>query len=406
MTRFGSCRPYSIWHLRNERAVSYLLIPTLLSCLVWQQAAGSTRLYYLGNLPGARTDATVPFAINDSGVVVGSGFATQPLSYTPILFDVLTGGQNTDLNPLGGYAVARGISNSNQIVGYEDMGPNPGAMLFDISGAGNNIQLGAGKTAYAINNSNKVVGGGGNGPAANAWLWDLSVGTTPVFLGSGEATAISDNGLIVGSANPPAVNGRHATLFDATGALNNTDLGTLFAGDQQSFANGVNNSGHVVGFSGGSPQGLTATLFDKTGSGQNTALGAIGDSQAEAINNAGQIVGQEHGHATLFDPTGNKNNIDLNSFVNPASGWVLQNATAINNLGWIVGTGNFGAFLLAPDDAFPNYNEQPLGPPEPTTPEPATWLLAMIGGSMFVGIKLVTKIESVFVNPTNFSPLK
>lgn len=57
---------------------------------------------------------------------------------------------------------------------------------------------------------------------------------------------------------------------------------------------------------------------------------------------------------------------DLNTLIDPTSGWILQQATAINDSGWIVGfgTNSLGqahAFLLTP------------------TPEPSTAVIAASG---------------------------
>jgi len=56
-------------------------------------------------------------------------------------------------------------------------------------------------------------------------------------------------------------------------------------------------------------------------------LGTLGGSAswANSISDAGQIVGESYKsrgswHATLFDPTGAGNNIDLNTLIDPASG--------------------------------------------------------------------------------------
>ncbi len=44
--------------------------------------------------------------------------------------------------------------------------------------------------------------------------------------------------------------------------------------------------------------------------------------------------------------------VDLNTLIGPASGWILNSANAINDLGQITGTGTFDgvnrAFLLTP----------------------------------------------------------
>lgn len=86
-------------------------------------------------------------------------------------------------------------------------------------------------------------------------------------------------------------------------------------------------------------------------------LGTLGgaSSSANAINDTGQIVGWSYtsngvDHAFLWS---SGNMVDLNSLIDPASGWTLEGAGAITNLGWIVGTGRnaFGethAYLLTP----------------------------------------------------------
>jgi hypothetical protein len=77
---------------------------------------------------------------------------------------------------------------------------------------------------------------------------------------------------------------------------------------------------------------------------------------ARSINDSGQIVGDYAYHAYLFDPTGQGNNIDLNTLIDPSSGWTLMEAYCINNNGWIVGNGinPYGvahAYLLTPEPA-------------------------------------------------------
>jgi uncharacterized membrane protein len=81
------------------------------------------------------------------------------------------------------------------------------------------------------------------------------------------------------------------------------------------------------------------------------ALGAT----ANAINAGGYTVGSASildggvtkSHAVMWVP-GGTSAIDLNSLIDPSSGWVLNEARGINDAGLIVGTGSFD-----PDGAGP-----------------------------------------------------
>ena len=84
--------------------------------------------------------------------------------------------------------------------------------------------------------------------------------------------------------------------------------------------------------------------------------------EANAINDQGQIVGSVNDgapvnendnayvdHAELWQAG---SGYDLNKRIQPGLGWMLSEATSINNHGWIIGTGTHNghtrAFLLTP----------------------------------------------------------
>lgn len=122
---------------------------------------------------------------------------------------------------------------------------------------------------------------------------------TPTGTSQSAAIAINDDGLILVGA------GTRGFLY-IRGVF--TDLGTL--GGTTTYVSGINSRGQVVG---------TSTIADGTD------------------------------HAFLYrDGT----ITDLNDYVAPGSGWVLEGAGAINDHGQIVGNGtlngNFDAFLLTP----------------------------------------------------------
>jgi len=161
----------------------------------------------------------------------------------------------------------------------------------------------------------------------------------------------------------------HATLWNGTSA---TDIGTL--GGTSSAAYGINNAGQVVGESNLAGDTLIhATLWNGTSA---TDLGTLGGahSSARAINSAGQVVGYSYinalnsdQHATLWNGT---SVIDLNSLLDAnavSAGWVLRDATGINDSGWITGnavntvTGDEHAFLLT------------------AVPEPESYAMMLVG---------------------------
>jgi probable HAF family extracellular repeat protein len=146
----------------------------------------------------------------------------------------------------------------------------------------------------------------------------------------------------------------HAFLW-SNGTI--TDLGTL--GGAQSIAYAINNVGQVVGYA--SPPNSSVHAFLYSG-GKMNDLGVFFDSSVgEAINTSGVVVGtadvlNSNGttayHAFIY--SGGKLQ-DLNNLIPSGSGWVLTEATGINDKGQIVcnayntTTGYTHAFLLNPN---------------------------------------------------------
>ena len=106
-------------------------------------------------------------------------------------------------------------------------------------------------------------------------------------MGLSQATDVNELGQVAGVANG------HAALWQ-NGAT--ADLGTL--GGATSIANDVNNLGQVVGSS--SDGYATPAVAVRWQDGVIHDLGLGQDSQAAAINDAGQIVGTASGHAFLW----------------------------------------------------------------------------------------------------------
>jgi probable HAF family extracellular repeat protein len=250
----------------------------------WQKQ-GSIR--DLGTLPGG--DYSAAFAINDSGVVVGtSNTSTSTHAFS--------------------WSIAQGL---------QDLGTLPGANA---------------SAALAINNSGQIVGSSG----VHAALWSggniQDLGT----LGgaTSEAHGINNLGAIVGVSDTSS--GPHAFLWQ-NGAMQ--DLGVL-SGDTSSRADHINDSGTVVGASEGSG-GVRAFIWTSAAGMQ--PLGADGVySEAFDINNAGQVVGEFASSlgTRAFLWTSQAGLIDLNTKVaNLPGDVVLIGAFSINEKGQVVAFG-------------------------------------------------------------------
>ena len=195
----------------------------------------------------------------------------------------------------------------------------------------------------AINNSGQIVGFVGVEPGSFdfSWgcLWQAGSGLQRLPEGCCP-TAINDKGQVVGFADTPSGE-RHAFLWNAGGRMQ--DLGTLYG--CESDAKAINNSGQVVG---------SAT----------TRHGA--QVQRERLSSGphspGELPPLWEGVAFLYR---DGSMIDLNTMIDPASGWNLWEATGINDSGQIVGqgrnsVGQLHAFLLTPVPVSP-----PTGPAAP-----------------------------------------
>jgi probable HAF family extracellular repeat protein len=164
--------------------------------------------------------------------------------------------------------------------------------------------------------------------------------------------AINDNGAITGDSYTLGDAAYHAFVYD--GMMH--DLGTLRGGtDGSSEGRGINSAGEVTGRSSTSTNGVEhAFLYDGT----MHDLGSLGGNfcEGESINSAGAVVGGSlvsifgPSHAFLY--THESGMVDINTLINPLSGWLLTGATAINDAGQITGSGQIAgeehAFLLTP----------------------------------------------------------
>ncbi|MEQ1680576.1 MAG: DUF3466 family protein [Nitrospira sp.] len=278
------------------------------------------------------------WAINSSGVIAGGSSRSQFGFFHAAVFSA--DGTRTDLHDLGGatdptdnrFSIAAGINDAGQIVGRSVAADRSAtkAVLWDNSVDPTVLPTlgGEGARAHDINNAGQVVGRSAlTGDAAeHATLWTLSSGDI-VDLGtlggtSSEAWAINEAGVIAGWSEITGDGEQHASLWSGSAI---TDLGTL-GGNSQALA--LNLGGSVVGWS---------ELVD--------------GSRRATLWNDGQIL-------------------DLNSLLDPtvvSAGWVLQQASGINDQGWIVGRASNSQLGLTDTHAF-------LLTPTPVPVPAAMWL--------------------------------
>jgi probable HAF family extracellular repeat protein len=171
------------------------------------------------------------------------------------------------------------------------------------------------------------------------------------------ALGINVFGQVVGWSTPTGGAG-HAFLWKDAGGMR--DLGAL-DGAPESQAVGINAGGQVAGWSSKATHTGNAFLWREGGGMRDLGSSeAAFDVRATGINAFGQIVGTafglEHG-MSAFVWTQSTGTRLLNDLIAANSGWTLNVASTINNMGQIAGYGMMvdqtHAFLLTPITSSP-----------------------------------------------------
>lgn len=289
--------------------------------------------------------------INNLGEVVGTMAAAD--TYHAFVY---AGGSLADLGSFGGSATAYAINDAGQVVGtaFSTSSDTPTRGFLYSGGTMNTIGAGSGNTwAYGINNAGTVVGTMSiDDPESfnitHAYTYAggsfADLGTLPTG-DSSRAFAINNAGDVVGaaaSAIQGAPNFPEDPFLYRGGVM--TSLGNL--GGIWSGATAINDLGQIVGFIGTAYLGGEEIYPQSAFLYENGVLHNLGglapnlNSSARDINNLGQIVGSARigdgsGHAFLYE---NGAMIDLNMLIDPASGWTILDAAAINELQQIAAT--------------------------------------------------------------------
>jgi probable HAF family extracellular repeat protein len=272
-------------------------------------------------------------------------------SYTVTDLGVITGGDET---------IPAAIDNHGWVAGHAYTNSEPYAFLWTpTEGIRNLGTLPGGIESFAlgVNDSGTVVGFSGAESGNSAFLWTQKGGMQNLgTLGGGSievsANGINNSGQVVGYAVLADNTTTHAFLWTQAGGMQ--DLGTL--GGDYSAAYAINDAGEVVGKSllPGNPSIYHAFLWTQAGGMQD--LGALGEKQqittGLAINDQGTVVGSSGSYelTSAFVWTQSHGIRSLGAGESVASG--------INDAGEVVG--GYGAvdnaFVWTPTQRLQNLN--------------------------------------------------
>jgi probable HAF family extracellular repeat protein len=322
-----------------------------------------------------------PVGINNAGQIAAN--ANPPGSSLPHAFRIPAGGTfaspGADLGvfPGGNNSLADAINASGQVTGVNR--GNQGNHAFRTTATGGldsatdlGVLPGGGNSfGRGINSAGQVVGNSIFGSSSSQ-----AFRTTPTGLASDPganlgsfggtfttAYGINDSGQATGYSNLPGNSIVHAFRTSPTGTLSDpgADLGT-FPGSMGSVGFAINALGQVTGYvqTAAGPRRAFRTTPTGLISDPGTDLGVLPGEDASVgfgINALGVVVGDSYPisphpssavHAFIFDTQMR----DLNNLISPGTGWVLEDAYAINDFGLIAGSGELNgvghAFVLTP----------------------------------------------------------
>ncbi|MGD9632713.1 MAG: DUF3466 family protein [Pirellulales bacterium] len=370
---------------------SAVLLPLLVNCAgAAIPTSASPPAYQITDL-----GAGAGIAINSRGQVTGYNNTQHAFLWTPTVPNG-TDGAILDLGTLSvGLSQGYGINDYGQVTGYSEGGAFLWSPTSPNGTNGSMVPLGIPDdrivSGQGINSNGQIIGiawiAGTTYTGAHLWTPTTPNGIngTIDFLGTVGGThsqgyAINAGGQIVGESEtsdgflraflwtPTKSNGNAGTMID---------LGT-FGGKYYSGARSINDAGQVTGSANISDDVAShAFLYDRA----LHDLGTLGGNSSEGygINTAGNVVGYSQlpgnkaDHAFLW--SSGTGMVDLNSLIDPESGWDLRLARSINDIGQITGWGTIGgqehAYLLTPTTV-----------PEPNSGATITFGAAIVGANL------------------------
>lgn len=307
--------------------------------LLWRPGLGITDLGIFGAPPvGAVSNRAN--AINNAGQVAGFTWSTIESGYRAFLWQ--------------------------DGVGLTDLGDLPGGATASRAEAISSLGAAAGQAGGQFNNHptyGYLTFGHAVRFAAVDVLTDLEAHPDGTL--NSIARGMNDHGVVVGERSVSS--GTRAIVWDDSGA---TDLGALWGvvpAGAQSFARDINNHGQVALQLPRAAGGSTAALWQAgIGFTEIGRLAGMNDATANAVNDAGLVVGTSGQRGFAWTASGGL--VNLNDRLDPATaaGWLIQSVSAVSESGLIVGRGwhpsvGYTGVLLTP------------------VPEPATALM-LAGG--------------------------